>query len=104
MIAHCCPIPHAPLPLPGGTMMYENVFALVGERSSFIIGAASPMSNLNRRPFRHRRLSPRQKARARGANFFAHLGRPPTAAQDEEEAMEVIYPRCAALDVHKKSV
>jgi transposase len=85
-------------------MMYENGVALAGERSSFDFGAASLMSNLNRRPCRHHGLLPRHKSRARGANFFACLGRPPTAAQDEEEFMEVIYPRCAALDVHKKSV
>jgi len=62
-------------------MMDENVVALFGERSSFIFGAESPLANLNRRPCRHHRLSPRQKGRARGANFFAHLGRPPAAAK-----------------------
>jgi transposase len=61
------------------------------------------MSNLNWRPFRHHKLLPR-KVESTLSNFFALLGRPPTAAQYEEEAMEVIFSRCCGLDVHKAKV
>src|SRR5215213_6994889 len=39
-----------------------------------------------------------------GARFLEFFGGAPHAGSSEEGAMEVLYPRCAGLDVHKDTV
>jgi len=71
--------------------------------SSFVIGALNPTQNLIPAAFKHHQLSPRP-----GESTRSNIFKPWAASQPvvwlPGESLEVIYQRCAGLDVHKKTV
>jgi transposase len=72
-------------------------------RGRFFLGAVKPVSELDPEFLEHLSLSPRVVIGpgARSLEFFCGN---PTPAACQEEAMEVLYPRCCGLDVHKETV
>src|SRR5215210_2258074 len=75
---------------------------LPAPRSAAVHGAHEPAYQLDPARPEHPRLC--QGPIGPGARFLEFFGGAPHAGSSEEGAMEVLYPRCAGLDVHKDTV
>src|SRR5215212_5999315 len=75
---------------------------LPAPRSAAVHGAHEPAYQLDPGRPEHPRLC--QGPIGPGARFLEFFGGAPHAGSSEEGAMEVLYPRCAGLDVHKDTV
>src|SRR4029450_7419599 len=79
-----------------------GVAGVPAPRSAVVRGAHEPAYELD--PGRPERPRLCQGPIGPGARFLAFFGGAPHAGSSEEGAMEVLYPRCAGLDVHKDTV
>src|SRR5215213_6245678 len=75
---------------------------LPAARSAVVHGAHEPAYELDPGRPEHPRLC--QGPIGSGARFLEFFGGTPHAGNSKEGAMEVLYPRCAGLDVHKDTV
>src|SRR5918998_3891242 len=75
---------------------------LPAPRSAVVHGAHEPAYELDPGRPEHPRLC--QGPIGPGARFLESSEGAPHAGSSEEGAMEVLYPRCAGLDVHKDTV
>jgi transposase len=75
----------------------------VGTEVGHRLGANKPAYKLDPGFLEHPRLSPGVVTGSR-ARFLDFYFRDPTPTTCQEEAMEVLHPRCSGLDVHKETV
>src|SRR5215212_8110235 len=82
--------------------LVAGLAGLPAARSAVVHGAHEPAYELDPGRPEHPRLC--QGPIGPGARFLEFFGGTPHAGSSEEGAMEVLYPRCAGLDVHKDTV
>src|SRR5215212_1525326 len=82
--------------------LVAGLAGLPAARSAVVHGAHEPAYELDPGRPEHPRLC--QGPIGPGARFLEFFGGTPTPAARKEGAMEVLYPRCAGLDVHKDTV